>query len=354
MEETHWYDWIFGKPWMVHLGLIVFFAYLLNFSLKKLLSHMKRKKNPTEQDWRFHLDYIVIRPVQLLTWLVAGTLFAEFVIREFLLQKPWSFLAMLRDLGVVFSLTWLLFRWKKAFYDSLLTKRRLGNHFLDLSSLQLIGKLSTLSLMIVSSLLILQILGLDIVPLVTFGGIGAASVAFASRDVFSNFFGGLMLNITRPFAVLDSIELPGRKIQGTVEEIGWYLTVIRDLQKKPIYVPNAIFSNEVLVNLSRMTHRRIEETISLRYLDILSAERVVAEIRSKLASHEEIDHRLPLCVFVKTFAASSVDLEIKAYTIATRYEEFMEVKQDVLLQIYATIAKLGADLAFPTMSVHLS
>jgi MscS family membrane protein len=354
MQEDYWYDWIFEKTWVVNLGLIVFFAFFINIFIKKVLSHIKYKKGLTAQDWRFHLDYVILRPLQLLSWVIAGTLLAEVVVHEFLLQQTLSFFTMLRDLGIVFSLTWLLFRWKKIFYDLLFMKKGKGKHALDFSFLQLIGKLLTLFLMGISALLILQILGLDIVPLVTFGGIGAAMLGFASKDIFSNFFGGLMLNITRPFSLEETVELPHRKIEGVVEEIGWYLTVIRDLQKKPIYVPNAIFSNEVLVNRSRMTHRRIEEVIGLRYLDILSVEGIVTEVRALLFSHEGIDSQLPIYVFVKTFAASSIELEIKAYTVSARYEEFMEVKQNILLQIYAIVEKREAALAFPSLSVHLS
>ena len=99
----------------------------------------------------------------------------------------------------------------------------------------------------------------------------AASAAwrsvFAAKDLLANFFGGLTIYLDRPFAVGDWIRSPDREIEGTVERIGWRLTLIRTFDKRPLYIPNAVFTTIAVENPSRMHNRRIYETIGIRYDD---------------------------------------------------------------------------------------
>ncbi len=151
----------------------------------------------------------------------------------------------------VLLMTWLGLRAKKLFIRKMEVKWRGGQHGLSATSLKSVEKILTTLIVFISALLILQVLGLDIVPLLTFSGIGAAIVGFASKEVVANFFGGLLIYINRPFAVDETVEIPNRNIRGTVEEMGWYLTTLRDSEKNAVYIPNSIFSTELIRNLSR-------------------------------------------------------------------------------------------------------
>ncbi len=68
-----------------------------------------------------------------------------------------------------------------------------------------------------------------------------------------------MIYFDRPFKVGDWIRSPDRQIEGTVERIGWRMTIIRTFDKRPLYVPNSVFSSIVVENPSRMLNRRIYE-----------------------------------------------------------------------------------------------
>ena len=103
--------------------------------------------------------------------------------------------------------------------------------------------------------------------MLTFGGVGGLIVGLAAKDLLSNFFGGMMIYFDRPFKVGDWIRSPDRQIEGTVERIGWRMTIIRTFDKRPLYVPNSVFSSIVVENPSRMLNRRINETFGLRYQD---------------------------------------------------------------------------------------
>lgn len=297
-----------------------------------------------ENDWRLHLEHIAIVPARILLWILLVSFSLELVARELQLGGAFAYIPSLRNAGVILCLSWFLLRWKKAFHQALAARKIKGRPFLDPISLEMVGKLFTISIFFVSFLTILGLFGVDIAPLIAFGGIGAAALGFASRDVISNFFGGLMIYVTRPFTVHDQIELPEKKMQGTVEEIGWYLTSIRDAKKQPIYIPNALFSTQVLINLSRITHRRIDEIVRIRYADIGKSEAIIEEIKRLFAKHPQIDPHQVTDVHLVTLGDYALEIEIKAYTLATRYEQFMEIKQALLLEVHQIIERNGAQI----------
>ena len=189
---------------------------------------------------------------------------------------------------------------------------------------------------------------------IAFGGVGGIAVGFAARDLLANFFGGLMIYLDRPFKVGDWIRSPDKQIEGTVEDIGWRQTRIRTFDQRPLYVPNATFSTIAVENPSRMRNRRIHETIGIRYDDLEAMAVIVEEVRDMLLNHEAIDTSRTLMVNFNAFNASSVDFFVYTFTRTTVWTEFHEIKQDVLLRIATIIAKHGAEIAYPTQTLHLS
>jgi len=107
--------------------------------------------------------------------------------------------------------------------------------------------------------------------------------------VLANFFGGLTIYLDRPSSVGDWIRTPDKQIEGTVEYISKRHTRVRAFNKNPIYVPNTLFTTNVVENPSRMTHRRINETIGIRYEDIGMMGTIVTEVKTMLQNHAEID-----------------------------------------------------------------
>ena len=142
-------------------------------------------------------------------------------------------------------------------------------------------------------------------------------------------------------------------IEGVVENIGWRQTTIRKFDKRPVYVPNAIFTTASVENPSRMTHRRINETIGLRYQDISVMEKITDEVREMLNNHPEIDQEQTLMVQFNAFNDSSVDFFIYCMTRTVIWQRYHEVKQDVLLKISGIVSRNGAEIAYPTRTLHV-
>lgn len=339
--------------WIVEIVIGIVALIAVNFLCKGIVQHIRQRSMSHSKDWKQRLDHIFFPPVQILLWILGLIFVLEITSSRYGFSPFENYLNAVRSTGIVVCLSWLLLRWKKEIQHSILERDR-GVKKVDAAFIQMVGKLVTVLLSVIFAMVLLRVWGLDILPLIAMGGIGAAAIGFAGKDVITNFFGGLMLYVTRPFMQGDLIRLPDRGLEGHVEEIGWYLTCVRDKDKRPVYLPNAIFSCVSVINCSRMSHRRIEERVGVRYEDFDRVKTIAEEVRKAIGKHPAIDTHLPVIVYLNGFSASAIDLYIDVYTLATRYEEYLAVKQEILFLIYEGILAKGAQMPFPTTTLNLS
>ena len=206
-------------------------------------------------------------------------------------------------------------------------------------------------IIVITVLILMQQYGLSITGLLAFGGVGGLVVGLAAKDLLSNFFGGLMIYFDRPFKVGEFIKSPDRNIEGIVESIGWRLTVVRTFSKNVLYIPNSAFSNIIVENATRMTNRRINEIIGLRYEDLRKIPNIVSDIRKILNTNSDIDQKNEPVVYFTSFEASSCDIIVYAFTNTKDWREFLKVKEKVLFEISEIISNNGAEIAFPTTTI---
>lgn len=265
-------------------------------------------------------------------------------------------LQQLRQSFLLVSLTLMLLSWKKRHERTVIKKLVLSLTSKEDEALyNVIAKLLTLAIFTLTSLIFLDLFGVPLEALLTFGGVGGLAISWASKDIVANFFGGLMIHVNRPFSVGSWIKLPTKNgIEGVVEEIGWYMTCIRNFEKRPLYIPNGLFTDAIIENPGRMHNRRINTSIGLRYEDIQKVKVIVEDIEKLLASHEGIDQTQLYRIHFVEFASSSLDLCLSAYTKATARKAYLAVQQDVFLQIANIIESHGAEVAFPTRTLHFA
>ncbi|CAN0597692.1 unnamed protein product, partial [Ectocarpus sp. 12 AP-2014] len=259
----------------------------------------------------------------------------------------------LLQIGFVWVLVWALLRLIKE-GEGILTSPVKMAAPMDYTTVNAVSKLSRAVVIITAVLIAMQSLGYSISGVLAFGGVGGIAVGFAAKDLLANFFGGFIIHLDRPFKVGDWVRSPDRNIEGTVEHIGWRLTTVRTFDKRPLYVPNAAFTTIAVENPSRMSHRRISETIGIRYADVREISTIVSEIRTMLENHEDIESEQTLIVNFLAFNASSLDIMVYCFTKTTQWVKFHEVKQDVLLKISEIIESHGAEVAFPTRTLHVA
>ncbi len=340
-------------PWIIEVFLVVFATLLAAFLLKGVFDRVERVLTKSRTVWDQSLFIALRLPVRALVWVV-GIAFAIRIIQAETGAAIFDAVEPLRDVAIVGLMAWFLVRFIRTVEANLIGEKERKGETYDRATYDAIAKLLRLSVVITAVLVALQTLGYSIAGVLAFGGIGGIAVGFAAKDLLANFFGGLMIYLDRPFAVGDWIRSPDRDIEGTVERIGWRLTVIRTFNQRPLYVPNSVFANVSVQNPSRMSNREIYEVIGIRYEDAGKMGAIVAGVKAMLDAHPEIEHDKICMVAFNTFAASSLDFFIYCYTKTTKWAFFHDVKQDVLLRTLSIVHAHGADVAFPTSTVHLT
>ncbi|MGC8119347.1 mechanosensitive ion channel family protein [Marinobacter sp. VGCF2001] len=336
-------------------GVLVFLLVLATATIAYIASHviaaLENKFSSTRNLWDDVILHAVRRPVVAFVWL-QGVYWAAEVAHHFSDAEVFKANGVLLQIGFVWVVVWFFIRLIKQ-VESVLTSPIKMSKPMDYTTMSAISKLSRAVVIITAVLTALQTLGFSISGVLAFGGVGGIAVGFAAKDLLANFFGGFIIHLDRPFKVGDWVRSPDRNIEGTVEHIGWRLTTIRTFDKRPLYVPNAAFTTIAVENPSRMSNRRIYETIGIRYADVHAMKKIVDDIREMLKGHEEIESDQTLIVNFLAFNASSLDIMVYTFTKTTQWVRFHEVKEDVLLKISEIIEGYGAQVAFPTRTLHL-
>ncbi len=314
-----------------------------------IMGRIVKRYEGSKHHWKWSLALSARAPISLSIWLLALTWAGEFAISQVKNPVIHDAISPIREVGIIAVCLWFVLRFIKQIEYVYLNQT--SHKTLDAATIRAIARLSRIVLVLVTVLVTLQTVGISITGLVAFGGIGAAGIAFASQDLLGNFFGGILVYVNRPFSVGDWINSPEKQIEGTVEEIGWLLTRIRAFDKRPIYVPNAIFTKIPIVNPSRMTNRRIKTLVGVRYGDAAQVGNISAAIEAMLRTHEDIDQRQTIFVALVEFADSSLNIQIYCFTKTKDWVPFQMIQQDVFLKIIAIIQEHGADIAFPTRTL---
>jgi len=350
------FDWKFAQSeyfWISQVFIVVFGTLVLDFVQRRILKKLAKRLECTANPWDDALIEAIRRPLVYLVWILGFSFAASFVkfgegVAVFDLIEP------IRDIGVITVLTWFLVRLIKQTEINIIAARQKKGVSIDVTTMDAVTKLLRLSVIITAALVTLQTLGFSISGVLAFGGVGGIAIGFAARDLLANFFGGLMIYMDRPFSVGDWIRSPDRSIEGTIEKIGWRLTIIRTFDKRPLYVPNSVFATIAVENPSRMTNRRIYETIGIRYEDAAKTAAILSDVEKMLKNHPDIDANQTLMVNFNSFAPSSLDFFVYTFTKTTVWTEFHKIKQVILLNIYDIISEHGAEIAFPTSTIHIS
>ena len=344
---------LLSEAWRV--GIVVFALVFGTATVAYIASHiiaaLERKFSQTKNLFDDALLHAARKPVVAFVWL-QGVYWAAEVAHKYSEAEIFKANESVLQIGFIFVLVWAILRLIKEAEGILVSPLKMKQP-MDYTTVNAVSKLSRAVVLITAVLIAMQSMGYSISGVLAFGGVGGIAVGFAAKDLLANFFGGFIIHLDRPFKVGDWVRSPDRNIEGTVEHIGWRLTTIRTFDKRPLYVPNAAFTTIAVENPSRMSNRRIYETIGIRYADVAQMATIVDDIRAMLQQHEDIESDETLIVNFLAFNASSLDIMVYCFTKTTQWVPFHEVKQDVLLKISDIIEGYGAEVAFPTRTLHL-
>jgi len=119
-------------------------------------------------------------------------------------------------------------------------------------------------------------------------------------------------------------------------------------------VPNSLFSTIIVENPSRMTNRQISETLGIRYCDQDKMRVIVEDIKALVEGHDEVDTDQTIIVNFNEMSPSSLDIMLYFFTKEKAWVPYHKIKQDIMMDILDIVRAHGAEVAFPTSTVHLN
>jgi len=216
----------------------------------------------------------------------------------------------------------------------------------------LLDRLFNIGLALLIGAALMLVLGVSTTAVGALLGGAGIGIGFGTQQISQNFLSGLMLFFNRPFSEGDWINVS--TYQGTVERIGWYHTRIRTFDRRPLFIPNALFATQPIENPGRMYNRRIKTEIGLRYEDLDRMEAIVKAVREMLQSHPGIDQKQTILVNFNQWNSSSINMLVYCFTETTVWKEWLDIQQDVFLKIGEIVKQADADFAFPSTTIYPS
>jgi MscS family membrane protein len=195
-------------------------------------------------------------------------------------------------------------------------------------------------------------LGLPVGTLLAGVGIGSLAIAFGAQRTVENLFGSIALAIDQPFRVGDEVKV--EDFQGIVENIGLRSTRFRTKDRTIISMPNGLVANMRLETLASRDRMRFHAVLGLvQEADRGSVERVIGSWRAHLQANPNVLQD-PLQVHLTGIGESTLDVEIQAWFLTPSWAQFLQWRQELLLDLLELAAREGVGFAYPTRTVILS
>jgi len=193
---------------------------------------------------------------------------------------------------------------------------------------------------------VLSMLGIQMTSFIAILGAAGLAVGMALSGTLQNFAGGVMILLFKPFKPGDVIDAQGHV--GSVMEIQIFNTILKTPDNKTIIIPNGGLSTSSMVNFSTQETRRVDWTIGVGYGDDLDQARKT--IQKLIDADERILKDPAALIAVAELADSSVNFTVRVWVKAADY---WGVYFDMNENVYNTFNKVGLNIPYPQMDVHL-
>lgn len=200
---------------------------------------------------------------------------------------------------------------------------------------------------------ILDVLNINITPLLAGVSIGGLAFALAAQDTVKNLFGSLTIFIDQPFGVGDWIKFSDG--EGVVEEIGIRSTRIRTFENSLISIPNGKIGDIAINNIGKRNYRRYNTTLGVTYQTPMNVlEEFINGVKSILSLHTATvkDDSIQTAFF--EYNPSSLNIRVNMFFDVPDYQAELKARQEINISIYRLAEKLGVEFAYPTQTLHFA
>ena len=234
--------------------IVLIVALALNCTIKRYLKNLEKEAIQENNKWHKVIIKSIITPVQLFIATQICYIITKSIVTEYI-----NVINTFRTVLIIICIALFTFKIINEIEKYVKESIAENKNYNEITTVKGLIKLSKIIVIVTISIIILDNIGIKTKGLVIVASISSAAIGFASKNIVANFFGTIMIYLDKPFVENDWISSPDKNIEGIVEEIGWRVTRVRTLDRKPLYIPNDTFSNICIQNNSRMNNRRIKK-----------------------------------------------------------------------------------------------
>ena len=225
-------------------------------------------------------------------------------------------------------------------------KKTLERSRVDMGVIQFLDALVKIIAYAVLILAILERFGVQTTSFIAVLGSAGVAIGLSLQGSLSNFAGGILILVLKPFVVGDYIESCG--CGGTVVEISLFYTTLHTGDNRNVVLPNGSLSNSDITNYSANDTRRVDMSVDVGYgSDLKRARRIIEEI---LESDERVLKDPAYTVAVDSLGDSGITILIRPWV---KTVDYWDVKWCILEKVHDRLNEEGIDIPFPQMTVHL-
>ena len=242
---------------------------------------------------------------------------------------------------IIFFIGKYLINWANKLFAKMLQNRNV-----DASIQSFLKSIVNITLLVMLFLAVIGKLGIELTSFAALLASVGVAVGMALSGNLSNFAGGVIILVFRPYKVGDYIEA-STGASGKVTDIQIFHTVLTTSDNKVVFVPNGSMSNAVVTNYNRKETRRLQFTFGVEYgTDFEFAKSVLLEIINK--DSRILKDPAPF-IAVSELADSSVNIIVRVWVNS---DDYWNVNFDMNKSVYATFNEKGISFPFPQLTIH--
>ena len=204
-----------------------------------------------------------------------------------------------------------------------------------------------------------NVLGVNMTALVTGLGIGGIAIAMASKESLENLLGSFTIFLDKPFTVGDMVTVGS--ITGKVEKVGLRSTRLRTFDRSLVTLPNKKMIDAELDNLGERPVRRVKFSVGLTYeTSVEQIKKIIDDIQTMIDGHPRTTNEeggkskgQVARVRFEEFSSSSLDVLVLYYVNSPKWDDLIDVRQEINYKIMEIVKKHNSDFAFPSTTVYL-
>ncbi|HAC22290.1 MAG TPA: mechanosensitive ion channel protein MscS [Porphyromonadaceae bacterium] len=216
---------------------------------------------------------------------------------------------------------------------------------LDASVRSFIDSFINILLTIILIFAVISVLGVDITAFAALLASAGVGIGMALSGNLSNFAGGLIILLFKPYRVGDAIDFQG--VVGAVKEIQIFHTIMTTFDNKTVYIPNGSLSSGIITNFTHQQYRRVDWVIGVEYGT--DYEYVKSVLQEMIDADKRIMNDPAPFIALHQLADSSVNVTMRCWV---KSPDYWDVYFSMNQKIYSTFNQKGIGFPFPQLTVH--